>query len=150
MACINMFNPEHQGLCSPRISFSNDFAVEPPPPSQAQPGPSDSDFEFSVGSRPMMAADQLFSKGRLLPLKENHQYGGHRVTTLRDELRFHDEDVRPIRGSIRWKEMLGLKKAHLPAHKKGDRTDAAVAEAAEANTVKPSQELRRDVNLILE
>ncbi|XP_072991698.1 uncharacterized protein [Typha latifolia] len=134
MAC--MFNQDnHQAFCGPRISFSSDFVVEPPPPSRATalPVAIDSDFEFSVGSHPMMAADQLFSKGRILPLKDGRHFGpAHRATTLRDELRAHDDCERPNKGpTMRWKGLLGLKKAHLPPHKRGDKSGTAAAEAAE-------------------
>ncbi|CAL5005754.1 unnamed protein product [Urochloa decumbens] len=115
-----MYNPEQQPppphMAPPRMSFSSDFALEPPPPrgpAEAGRAAADADFEFSpVGSRPMMAADQLFSKGRILPLREAARPAA--PTTLRDELRAHDAGAR--RGS-RWKELLGLKtRAH---HKKG-------------------------------
>ncbi|KAG8057009.1 hypothetical protein GUJ93_ZPchr0002g26748 [Zizania palustris] len=126
MACVDMYNPEHHhhqssSFMAPRISFSSDFALEPPPP--PQPGalsaraPGDADFEFSVGSHPMMAADQLFSKGRLLPLREaphgsGADGGGGRPMTLRDELRADTRHGRvPRAPNIRWKELLGLKKA---------------------------------------
>ncbi|KAL6846274.1 hypothetical protein ACP4OV_023722 [Aristida adscensionis] len=128
MARANMYNPEHhqspspspspQSFMAPRMSFSSDFAVELPPPAAARGGaPGDPDFEFSVGSHPMMAADQLFSKGRLLPLREAPHGGGGaggsgRPPTLRDELRADDRHGRTPRApNIRWKELLGLKKA---------------------------------------
>lgn len=117
-----MYNPEQQPpppshpMAPPRMSFSSDFALEPPPP-RGPPGRADADFEFSpVGSRPMMAADQLFSKGRILPLRE----AARAPTTLRDELRAHDAAAGADRGATRrgprWKELLGLKRAH---NKKG-------------------------------
>ncbi|XP_010939440.1 uncharacterized protein [Elaeis guineensis] len=151
MACVNMFNPEHQGFrgvpaappMSPRISFSNDFVMEPPPPAPRTPAPpADPNFEFSVGSHHMMAADQLFFKGRLLPLKENHHgAGAQRVTTLRDELRAHDgdDDGRPPKGSIRWKELLGLRKGPCPAGKRNDKNDRAM-EAADVHVGKSAPE----------
>ena len=117
MACANMYNPEHHQhqpapFMAPRMSFSSDFAVEPPPPAAARGGaaaPGDADFEFSVGSHPMMAADQLFSKGRILPLREAARGA---PTTLRDELRAHDAaDRGAARRGPRWKELLGLKRA---------------------------------------
>lgn len=113
-----MYNPDHQShypIAGPRISFSSDFSLDcPPPASQSRnpAGPSDPDFEFSVGSHQMMAADQLFFKGRILPLKDSTSHAsGHRVTTLRDELRAQDRgnDERPPK-AIRWKELLGLRK----------------------------------------
>jgi hypothetical protein len=140
MACINMYNPDgaagfgggpqQPAALGPRISFSSDFAVEPTPVQNRATSlrcqEEDLNFEFSVGSHPMMAADQLFSKGRILPLKDN---GGGSVcfaaarppTTLRDELRGggDDDDERAAfsaagtkgSNSNRWKEMLGLRKA---------------------------------------
>ncbi|XP_040382522.1 uncharacterized protein LOC121055128 [Oryza brachyantha] len=126
-----MYNPEqqpHHVVAPPRMSFSSDFALEPPPRSSSSSGTAasvgDADFEFSsVGSRPMMAADQLFSKGRILPMREAAAPGGAggRPLTLRDELRAHEaangdrrrRSVRPAAATgARWKEMLGLKRAH--------------------------------------
>ncbi|KAJ3695882.1 hypothetical protein LUZ60_001259 [Juncus effusus] len=129
MACINMFNTDHQAALGPRISFSNDFSVEPP----AQPNRSqrlavtDPDFEFSVGSHNMIAADQIFSKGRIMPFKDSNHCGPHRMTTLRDELKSIDEgNERASKGSsLRWKEFLGL---GTKAHKNG----APMPETAEA------------------
>ncbi|KAK3155361.1 hypothetical protein QOZ80_2BG0202250 [Eleusine coracana subsp. coracana] len=127
MACINMYNPDGAAgfgggpqppaALGPRISFSSDFAVEPPPPVQNRAmslrcQEEDINFEFSVGSRPMMAADQLFSKGRILPLKDGAAFAARPPTTLRDELRGDDDDERSsAKASSRWKEMLGLRKA---------------------------------------
>lgn len=132
MACINMYNPDGAAgfgggpqqpavaaALGPRISFSSDFAVEPPAPAQNRAmslrcqAEEDLNFEFSVGSHPMMAADQLFSKGRILPLKDNAA-GRRPPTTLRDELRGGDDDDKAsaaAKASSRWKEMLGLRKA---------------------------------------
>jgi len=92
---------QQQLMAPPRMSFSIDFALEPP-------GSADADFEFSpAGSRPMMDADQLFSKGRILPLREA---APRPPTTLRDELRAApDAADRGHRGLARWKELLGLK-----------------------------------------
>ncbi|KAG1342242.1 hypothetical protein COCNU_05G004710 [Cocos nucifera] len=160
MACINMFNSEHQGLCgvpaappmSPRISFSNDFVVDPPLAPRGPPPPSDPNFEFSVGSHHMIAADQIFFKGRLLPLKENQGYctGPQRLTTLRDELRAHDDgddgDGRPPKGSIRWKELLGLRKAHCATGKKNDKNDGAM-EAAEVHLGKSYEAIWKNASL---
>ncbi|WVZ73530.1 hypothetical protein U9M48_021825 [Paspalum notatum var. saurae] len=163
MACINMYNPDGAAgfgggpqapaaaALGPRISFSSDFAVEPAPAVQNRAmslrcqDQEDLNFEFSVGSRPMMAADQLFSKGRILPLKDNAaSFAARPPTTLRDELRGggggDDNDraaaAAAAKGSNRWKEMLGLRKALCvggPGKKvtttssgdKGGTTDAA-------------------------
>ncbi|KAG0535012.1 hypothetical protein BDA96_04G329100 [Sorghum bicolor] len=152
MACINMYNPDGAAgfgggpqapaALGPRISFSSDFAVEPPPPPVQNRAMSlrchaeeDLNFEFSVGSHPMMAADQLFSKGRILPLKDNAgaATAARPPTTLRDELRGGgDDDERAstatTKASCRWKEMLGLRKAlcvggNGPAAKKASSSD---------------------------
>ncbi|KAL0356825.1 UNVERIFIED_CONTAM: hypothetical protein Scaly_1368200 [Sesamum calycinum] len=77
MACLNMFNNEqHPGLystMSPRISFSNDFA-DPQQPikldNSYREAPVSSDFEFSVPNYTMISADELFFKGKMLPLRE--------------------------------------------------------------------------------
>ncbi|GJN15965.1 hypothetical protein PR202_gb02914 [Eleusine coracana subsp. coracana] len=109
-----MYNPpeQQQQMVAPRMSFSSDFALEPPPPSSSGPARAagDADFEFTpVGSRPMMAADQLFSKGRILPLRE-----ARGPVTLRDELRAPDAAAAANAGRRvpRWKELLGLKRSH--------------------------------------
>ncbi|CAL9092037.1 unnamed protein product [Musa acuminata var. zebrina] len=135
-----MFNPDHPSLCgggggsppappiSPRISFSCDFVVERPTARVPGPPP-DPNFEFAVGSHPMIAADQLFFEGRLLPLKDNCPSGSRRsVTTLRDELRTAGEGggqqrERPSKGPIKWKELLGLKKPRGSAAKKIDKSE---------------------------
>jgi hypothetical protein len=155
MACINIYNPDGAAgfgggpqqpvaALGPRISFSSDFAVEPPPKNRAMSlrcQEEDVNFEFSVGSHPMMAADQLFSKGRILPLKDG---GAARPpTTLRDELRGGDDDEGgSAKASSRWKEMLGLRKAlcvgGLGAAKKSDKGADMVTDttaAASSNQV---------------
>lgn len=119
-----MYNPDQQPqqkaqlMAPPRMSFSCDFALDPPPPRASTSGPprastaGDADFEFSAGGGAMMAADQLFAKGRILPLRDAPP------TTLREELRAHaggsDRRRRADRpassGGSRWKELLGLRK----------------------------------------
>jgi hypothetical protein len=135
-----MYNPEHHqsssssSFMAPRMSLSSDFALEPPPATALSArAPGDADFEFSVGGRPSMmgAADELFSKGRLLPLREA-PHG--RPTTLREELRTEDgrHGRAPRAPNIRWKELLGFKKAS----KKASAADAAAGtSSAEAHTV---------------
>ncbi|KAG9450908.1 hypothetical protein H6P81_010873 [Aristolochia fimbriata] len=125
MACLDTFNMDHQSsFCpsmSPRISFSNDF-IDPdqkiikherlaaPPPDAS------SDFEFSVSNYSMIAADEIFFKGRILPLKENCTTKLQKMT-LRDELRNDDDgDARPPKGPMRWKELLGLRKTTSHSH----------------------------------
>jgi hypothetical protein len=141
-----MYNPEHHqssSFMAPRISFSSDFAVEPPPPPSARGGkPGDADFEFSPGvhhptadGQSMIAADQLFSKGRLLPLGEAPPHGGPgasgRPLTLRDELREDERHGRAPRApNTRWKELLGLKKAS-----KKPPADPAAGTSADAHMV---------------
>uniref|UniRef100_A0A1D1YVL2 Uncharacterized protein n=1 Tax=Anthurium amnicola TaxID=1678845 RepID=A0A1D1YVL2_9ARAE len=163
MACINMFKPDHQGLygggggaaapppMSPRISFSNDFvldaatgcpAVRYERPSPAAASLSSSDFEFSVESYGMMAADELFSKGRLLPLNEHCAASRMQRMTLRDELlageEEDDDDDDGLDGltfspspssrlsgkvALRWKTLLGLRKAHSVGKKQDKRQE---------------------------
>lgn len=149
---------------SPRISFSNDFVesstststttnsrhqhlmnlqASSRSPSDAPP-PLSSDFEFSVSSYSMMSADELFSKGRLLPYKNNPKT----AVTLRDELLTGGDDddngpngggsssssgannsmMRPPKGGSggRWKGLLGLRKSHV-APKKPHREDQVQA-----------------------
>ncbi|KAL5982444.1 hypothetical protein ACLOJK_016515, partial [Asimina triloba] len=143
MACIDMFNTDHQpSLCaqmSPRISFSNDFAdadhhlIKHERVATAQP-PS-TDFEFSVTSYRMIAADEIFFKGRLMPLKENCTSQLQKMT-LRDELMHDDDDdddevsPTPPKGPVRWKELLGLKKG--PSFgKKHEKIDGPLEQPAE-------------------
>ncbi|GMH14776.1 hypothetical protein Nepgr_016617 [Nepenthes gracilis] len=145
MACLDMYNSERKGIgsggapMSPRISFSNDFADSH---SQgnivkqergSREAPVSTDFEFSVTNYSMMSADQLFFKGRLLPLKDacsNNQMQ-RTTTTLREELLVDDgEDVdrsgfslKPPKGSsTRWKGLLGLRKSHIGS-KKPEKND---------------------------
>ena len=139
MACVNMYNPDGgAAFAGQRISFSSDFSMEAPPPVQNRAmglrcQEEDQNFEFSgMGSHPMMAADQLFSKGRILPFKGE----GRPPTTLRDELR-GDEERASSKGSSRWREMLGLRKslcvgggANAAAAKKSDKVVAVDAEIA--------------------
>ncbi|XP_077225093.1 uncharacterized protein LOC143858323 [Tasmannia lanceolata] len=145
MVYMNMFNTDHQ--MGPRISFSNDFIIDTvdhhtikPERSASQP----SDFEFSVTNYNMITADELFFKGRLLPLKDNCTNKLHKMT-LRDELRIHDEDIngslmRPPKSPIRWKEFLGLKKNHILG-KKNEKNDGSLEEGRVVTKV--SQEIRR-------
>jgi hypothetical protein len=140
MACINMYSPDGAAgfgggpqqpvaALDPRISFSSDFAVEPPVQNRAMSlrcQEEDVNFEFSVGSHPMMAADQLFSKGRILPLKDGGAcFAARPPTTLRGD----DDEKGSAKASSRWKEMLGLRKAlcvgGLGAAKKSDKGDGA-------------------------
>ncbi|XP_010464858.1 PREDICTED: uncharacterized protein LOC104745347 [Camelina sativa] len=149
MACLEMYNSNGgggNGGMSPRISFSNDFVEIRPetttkttrssPLSKPEGSSSSSsdNFEFSVSNYTMMPADELFSKGKLLPFKETNQV----QRTLREELLVEeDEDEAgpprdatnifslkpPIFSSSsssssssskgRWKGLLGLKRAHV-------------------------------------
>ncbi|XP_068643734.1 uncharacterized protein [Aristolochia californica] len=135
MACLDTFKMDHQSFCptmSPRISFSSDF-VDPDQKIKherlAAPPPDASDFEFSVSSYSMIAADEIFSKGRILPLRENCTNKLQKMT-LRDEL-LNDDDgdndisPRPPKGPTRWKELLGLRKTHAVG-KKLEKIDGSV------------------------
>ncbi|CBI21436.3 unnamed protein product, partial [Vitis vinifera] len=135
MACLDMYNSEHKGLCapmSPRISFSNDFVESQQMikhERSSREAPVSSDFEFSVTNYSMMSADELFFKGRLLPFKDNCTNHSQK-TTLREELLVVDEEEvsrRPPKGSTRWKGLLGLKRTHIGS-KKTDKTDGPMVE----------------------
>lgn len=76
----------------------------------------------------MIAADELFFKGRMLPLRDSYPTPGApagKVTTLRDELRGEGDDwARPPKGSPRWKEFLGFRRAYCgPSGRKNDKGD---------------------------
>ncbi|XP_068637304.1 uncharacterized protein [Aristolochia californica] len=136
MACLDTFNMDHQSFCStmsPRISFSSDF-VDPDQKIKherlAAPPPDASNFEFSVSNYSMIAADEIFFKGRILPLKKNCTKKLQKMT-LRDEL-CNDDDggddgisPRPPKGPTRWKELLGLRKTHAVG-KKHEKIDGSV------------------------
>lgn len=121
----------HCAPMSPRISFSNDF-VDLQQAMKQQERRSDthipvvsSDFEFSVTNYSMMSADELFSKGRLLPYKDNKIQRA--TTTLKQELLHNDDEydsfsLRPPKG--RWKGLLGLRKSHIGS-KKAEKSEAS-------------------------
>ncbi|CAA7056919.1 unnamed protein product [Microthlaspi erraticum] len=152
MACLEMYNSNGGGCgapMSPRISFSNDFVEIRPettkttrssPLSKPEGSSSASDnFEFSVSNYTMMPADELFSKGKLLPFKETNQV----QRTLREELLVEDDDQEeeesrrdatnifslrpPIFSSSsssskgRWKGLLGLKRTHVGSKNSEER-----------------------------
>ncbi|KFK28364.1 hypothetical protein AALP_AA8G505800 [Arabis alpina] len=152
MACLEMYNSNGGGGCgntpmSPRISFSNDFVELRPetkttrssPLSKQESSSSASDnFEFSVSNYTMMPADELFSKGKLLPYKETNQV----QRTLREELLVEEEEESPRDGTNifslkppifsssssssssskgRWKGLLGLKRSHVGSKNNEER-----------------------------
>ncbi|XP_054810561.1 uncharacterized protein LOC129312034 [Prosopis cineraria] len=139
MACLEMYNSERKGHhhlhcppISPRISFSNDF-VDSQQASiihqerSSRDAPVSSDFEFSVSNYSMMSADELFSKGRILPFKDTQMQ--RTTTTLREELLVDEDDeyehfsLRPPKGSsTSWKGFLGLRKSHIGS-KKADKSE---------------------------
>lgn len=107
MACsLDMFkNEQHLG---PRISFSNDFADHHQQPTKLEnsyrEAPVSSDFAFSAPNFPMISADEIFSKGKILPTREG-------CTTLREELLAGDDEGFSLaKGGSRWRERLGLKR----------------------------------------
>lgn len=127
-------HPHHCAPMSPRISFSNDFvdlqqAMKQERGSKSNSTqPVSSDFEFSVTNYSMMSADELFSKGRLLPYKDTKvQRGATTTTTLKQELLHNDDEydgfsLRPPKG--RWKGLLGLRKSHIGS-KKAEKNEAS-------------------------
>ncbi|KAL8528673.1 hypothetical protein ACS0TY_006210 [Phlomoides rotata] len=98
---------EKAPMMSPRISFSNDFAESSHNNKGAYTdAPVSSDFEFSVNNYSMMSADELFSKGKILPLKP-------KTTTLRDELRSQVDEFsssKPPKNPTRLRAFLGLRR----------------------------------------
>ncbi|KFK35708.1 hypothetical protein AALP_AA4G026600 [Arabis alpina] len=133
MACLEMHNSINAAA---RISFSNDFVeIRSEKSNNAKSNANintrsslskhSADFEFSVNA--MIPADELILKGKILPFKESHV---HR--TLREELLFEEEglvdgnifSLRPLSLSSSsfstkgtWKELLGLKRAHVRSKK---------------------------------
>ncbi|KAK9166438.1 hypothetical protein Scep_001629 [Stephania cephalantha] len=166
MACVDMYNSDHQnGRCappmSPRISFSSDFIdaqhmIKYERTSRDAPAAS-SDFEFSVSNYNMMAADELFSKGRLLPFKDSCTNQLQKMT-LRDELLIDDDGAnvatvssRPPKSTRRWKELLGMKRStHINVSKRGEKSDGSVGKGSnlshgeEAQASQSSQERLTD------
>ncbi|XP_060194465.1 uncharacterized protein LOC132623694 [Lycium barbarum] len=165
MACLEMYNQNNSDdhnkqlySMSPRISFSNDFIDSNTNSSSShhrqqmimknersyRDAPVSSDFEFSVTNYSMISADELFSKGRLLPFKEGCSSGHSQKTTLRDELLNDDNDddftLRIPKSSTRWKGLLGLKKSHVGS-KKIDKKNEDKRSEELANGSKNSQEV---------
>ncbi|PHT42041.1 hypothetical protein CQW23_20895 [Capsicum baccatum] len=109
----------------PRISFSNDFADTQQTLRHEhgyKEAPVSSDFEFSVSGYKMIPADEVFFKGKLLPLRENST----KPTTLKDELLAADddyEDIFPSVGKGSWKERFGFKRSSPICPKKVDNKD---------------------------
>ncbi|GLU13573.1 hypothetical protein SLE2022_302020 [Rubroshorea leprosula] len=151
MACLDMYNSEHKGIhssyaapMSPRISFSNDF-VESHHGHQIvkqerNSTPVSSDFEFSVSNYSMMSADELFFKGKLLPFRDTCNNQMQR--TLREELLVEEEEddmfqIRPPKGSQKWKGFLSLKKSHIGS-KKVEKTEGS---AEKTHDIKTNREL---------
>ncbi|GAB2231696.1 hypothetical protein Droror1_Dr00010708 [Drosera rotundifolia] len=152
-----MYNSEHKGLAangggvaSPRISFSNDFVEAHTQGSIIRQervnreGPISTDFEFNVSGYSMITADELFSKGRLLPLKQRGSPStspgiGSITTTLRDELLVDDDgeddgggqglSLKPPKGTARWKGLLGLRKTHIGTKKPEKKENFSIADA---------------------
>ncbi|KAI4330622.1 hypothetical protein MLD38_028895 [Melastoma candidum] len=129
MACLDTYaNERNKSQFSsppigPRISFSSDFPVSDQDPRVGGGGgyreaPVSSDFEFSVADFSTASADELFFKGRLLPLKEAPTRSAA-VATLRDELMADaaEEEAefvsRPLFPPMRWRGFLGMKKASV-------------------------------------
>ncbi|KAL8541377.1 hypothetical protein ACS0TY_002581 [Phlomoides rotata] len=122
MACVNMFNNEalytNSTMTTPRISFSNDFADPMKLENSYREAPVSSDFAFSAPNYSMISADELFCKGKIVPLRENCT----KINTLRDELLCGDDDLSPrlAKGTSSWKQRLGLRRSHV-VPKKSDK-----------------------------
>ncbi|CAA0840949.1 Unknown protein [Striga hermonthica] len=111
---------------SPRISFSNDFIEAGGSRVGAYRDAPVSDFEFSVGGYSMMTADELFFKGRLLPLKEGSAANTAAGRTLRDELENGGDEegdggggfsLRPPKNPAKWRGFWGLRKSNIGSKK---------------------------------
>lgn len=118
---------------SPRISFSNDFVdaqlslkqeMIRSSKSKVASSVSSSDFEFSVSNYSMTsAADELFSKGRILPFRADHTNSNtqiQRTTTLKEELLLEDHDYDNVSFSQskgNWIGFWGLKRSHITSKK---------------------------------
>ncbi|KAI4325520.1 hypothetical protein MLD38_030908 [Melastoma candidum] len=127
MACLDTYANERNksqftaAPIGPRISFSSDFPVSDQETRIGggdgyREAPVSSDFEFLVADFSIASADELFFKGRLLPLKEAPTRSVA-VTTLRDELMADvaEEEAefvgRPSFPPMRWRGFFGMKKA---------------------------------------
>ncbi|KAJ8763475.1 hypothetical protein K2173_002358 [Erythroxylum novogranatense] len=115
-----MFNSEQQifstSSMDPRISFSNDFVENQQATkyeSSYREAPVSGDFEFSFRNNAMIPADEIFSEGVMLPLKDDCS----RKMTLREELliddAFEDSLPRLPRNSGWWKERLGFRRSQV-------------------------------------
>ncbi|CAE6075759.1 unnamed protein product [Arabidopsis arenosa] len=143
MARLEMHNSMNGAA---RISFSNEFVEIRSEKSNAKSNNMNSrssfsmpsaDFAFSVTDYAMIPADEIFLKGKILPLKET----SHVHRTLGEELLIEEEgsvvdgknfSLRPIllssssfstKGS--WRELLGLKRTHCRS-KKTDKVNEEV------------------------
>ncbi|RAL50537.1 hypothetical protein DM860_014479 [Cuscuta australis] len=133
---------------SPRISFSNDFVESSR--SYYRDAPVSTDFEFSVSNQhPMttMTADELFSKGRLLPYRETPRPvaapNSTRPTTLKDKLLVEDSDfssLKPPKSSARWKGFLGLRKSHIGSKRVDNKNEDKRGEEMQVHGTKNSRE----------
>lgn len=138
MAYLEMHNSINGAA---RISFSNEFVEirseksnnaksNSMNTSRSSLSKHSADFEFSVNDYAMIPADELFLKGKILPFKET----SHVHRTLREELLAEEEAGSVIDGNIfslrplllssssfstkgAWKELLGLKRAHVRSKK---------------------------------
>lgn len=124
MACsLDMFKNE----LGPRISFSNDFGDHQQQPAKLEnsyrEAPVSSDFAFSASNFTMISADEIFSKGKILPSREG-------CTTLRDELLAgDDEGFSPVKGGgSRWRDRLGLKRWNVNAKKSSGKSLGSIDE----------------------
>ncbi|CAA7401619.1 unnamed protein product [Spirodela intermedia] len=152
---------------SPRISFSNGFVLDSATgaPSvkyerSSAVSPSSSDFEFSAGSYNMMTADELFFKGRLLPLKDASVETQKGCTTLRDEVLSGERDAYPslalsssrmsTKLTHRWKSFLGLSRSHSWGKKNEKKQDKQQPRHQVEGIVKDLREVMHSPSQVLE
>ncbi|KAI4375990.1 hypothetical protein MLD38_013793 [Melastoma candidum] len=141
-----MFNSEHDASYAsshhmgPRISFSHDFvdsqqqAMAVKHEASHRELPLSTDFQFSVHDHSMIPADEIFCKGKMLPLKNRcSDNGGPRKLTLREELLAEDnseDSPRFMNSPGRWRDRWSLKRGNFGS-KRGDKSEVCLERVLE-------------------